>query len=95
MPANMPAFACYGPYSGSYGMHSLCFTTPKGDRFWYSYQTLVAFYHPIRGRVVHRNDWGPTTGKHLNAIDGGDRKNRVSAEEFKRLFQEAYGALES
>ncbi len=40
---------------------------------WYSYDTVVAFYHPSTGRRVRVNAWGPTTGKHLNAIDDGDK----------------------
>jgi hypothetical protein len=50
----------------------------------FSYKTLIAFYTPETGRVVRMNDWRNTTGKHLNQIDGGDQKNRLSGEEFDR-----------
>lgn len=53
---------------------------------WFSYETLVAFQAAGRPRVVRENVWGPTTGKHLNAIDGGDRSSRFCAEEFTRLW---------
>lgn len=56
----------------------------------FSYKTLIAF--SVAGkRVVHQNDWSTTTGKHLNAIDGGDKASRVSHAEFERLFDEMVG----
>jgi hypothetical protein len=55
---------------------------------WFSYQTPVAFQ--VRGglTVVRQNDWGPTTGKHLNAIDGGCKSSRVSGEAFQQAWAE-------
>lgn len=50
---------------------------------WFSYKTVIAFKVLGGARVVRENDWGPTTGKHLNAIDGGNRKGRVSGAEFE------------
>lgn len=60
---------------------------------WFSYQTLVAFAHPTRGMVCVENEWGPTTGKHLNAICA--RSRRVSREEFERLLEEVRPLLVS
>ena len=62
----------YGNYSSdNYGAHTLCFVTPLG-KFWFSYETLVAFN--INGEFhIRKNDWGTTTGKHLNWIN--DNKN--------------------
>ena len=59
----------YGEYSsGNYGVHSLCFNDANGNRFWFSYETLVAFM--IKGEFhIIKNYWGTTTGKHLNWID--------------------------
>ena len=59
----------YGNYSNdNYGAHSLCFSDPQGNRYWYSYETLVAFR--IKGEFhIIKNYWGTTTGKHLNWID--------------------------
>ena len=59
-----------------------------GMSVWFSYKTPVAFYHATTGKVVRKNDWGPTTGKHLNAIDGGLKVQRVSGEEFERRLAE-------
>ena len=36
---------------------------------WYSYSTPVAFQIDGQPLRIARNNWGPTTGKHLNAID--------------------------
>jgi len=81
----LPVITTYGPYAGNYGSHAL--RVDIGPiTVWYSYQTPVAFRvsgHPI---VVRRNDWGPTTGKHLNAIDGGNKSDRVDSEDFQRLW---------
>lgn len=66
---NKPSFYNYGNYSSdNYGVHTLCFTDTKGNRFWYSYDTLVAFC--VKGEFhIRKNMWGTTTGKHLNWID--------------------------
>lgn len=51
----------------------------------FSYQTVIAFQGPD-DFAVRENVWGPTTGKHLNAIDGGDKdakKERIPGEEFE------------
>ncbi len=54
---------------------------------WFSYQTIIAFYFPIVGKYVRQNEWGPTTGKHLNWIDGGDKKaksERLTGKDFEQ-----------
>lgn len=83
----LPKINTYCEYSSAnYGAHCLCVEVGSVT-VWFSYKTPVAFQ--VRGfpRVIHENVWGPTTGKHLNAIDGGgDKKSRVSAEEFERLW---------
>jgi hypothetical protein len=88
----LPAFETYGDYSNSnYGAHCLRFFDAQGNVYWFSYKTLVAF-KPFDGpRVVRQNDWSTTTGKHLNAIDDGDKKSRVDGATFERLFQERFG----
>jgi hypothetical protein len=92
MKTHLPSFSTYGNYSSSnYGAHALKFTDAAGNEFWFSYQTLIAFYGPTGRRVVHQNDWSTTTGKHLNAIDGGDKKSRVDDATFNRLFAETFG----
>lgn len=56
---------------------------------WFSYDTPIAFRVYGQPRVVRENIWGPTTGKHLNAIDGGTKTakaERVSSDEFNRAL---------
>lgn len=43
---------------------------------YFSYETVVAFRAPKYNLVVVENSWGPTTGKHLNWIDGGTDKDK-------------------
>jgi len=49
---------------------------------WFSYKTVIAARAPGFGRIVSENCWSATTGKHLNAIDGGDKKSRLKSDEF-------------
>lgn len=49
---------------------------------WFSYETPVAFSHPSTGLVCRENEWGPTTGRHLNAIEP-DRAKRIPGGEFE------------
>lgn len=58
-------------------------------RVWFSYKTPMAFRTTGGGLVVRENDWGPTTGKHLNAIDGGTKATRIPGDEFERQLQVA------
>lgn len=59
---------------------------------WFSYNTIIGFQLNGR-RVVRENLWGPTTGRHLNWIDDGDKEKRVSGDEFDRRLAEAYVVL--
>lgn len=85
---SLPTINNYGNYSSdNYGVNSL--RVDVGPlTIWFSYQTPVAFQLDGPERVVRENKWGPTTGKHLNWIDGGNHKERVSSEEFERRFNE-------
>ena len=88
---NLPTFENYGDYSSkNYGAHSLRFFDVEGNVFWFSYSTLIAFKAVNGPKVVHKNDWSTTTGKHLNIIDGGDKKARVDAKAFQALFNKAF-----
>lgn len=88
----LPEFSMYGNYSNSnYGVHALVFTDAAGNDFYFSYKTLVAFRANGACIVVMRNYWSTTTGKHLNAVDGGAKKSRVDQATFNRLFAEAFG----
>lgn len=55
---------------------------------WFSYETCIAF-NAGEGTVARENDWGPTTGKHLNAIG---TSNRVPGDVFERMLEEALNA---
>lgn len=65
----------------------------NGITYWFSYQTCVAFQDGDGLRVV-RNEWGPTTGKHLNLIDGGSRE-AVKARMDLRKFNEELAKAET
>ncbi len=82
----LPIFETYGNYASlNYGVNALRFVL--GDMFiWFSYKTPVAFRTPTTGLVVRKNDWGATTGKHLNWIDGGgsNKRNRISGAGFEQ-----------
>ena len=89
----LPQISNYGEYSSNnYGAHTL--RVDIGPlTVWFSYRTPVAFHVPGHDRVVHENDWGPTTGEHLKWIDRGNKKARVSAQEFDRLWKQQVGPL--
>ena len=51
---------------------------------WFSYKTLVAFHTLETGTVCRENDWGPTTGRHLNYVQP-DKARRVDATTFGNM----------
>ncbi len=55
--------------------------TPYVD-IYFSYETPIAFQELGQPLVVRENEWGPTTGKHLNTLQS-DKKLRVSGEQFE------------
>jgi len=86
MKAQLPSISSYGQYSSdNYGAHTLLVDVGP-LRVWFSYKTPVAFHVDGQRRVVLRNYWAATTGKHLNWIDGGDKKSRVDQETFDNLW---------
>ena len=54
---------------------------------YFSYETMIGFKVDGQFPTVRENVWGPTTGKHLNYIDGGDKSSRVDKTEFNRLYE--------
>lgn len=71
------------------GRENFTRVTTQGVSYWFSYRTCVAFnLHDGRGPIVRENEWGPTTGKHLNYIDDGDKASRVSGEVFALLVRD-------
>ena len=89
---NLPTISNYGDYSSSnYGAHSLKVSFDNLD-LYYSYETVIAFNFN-HNLVVSENCWGSTTGKHLNWIDGGDKKNRTPREKFENELKEVLTKL--
>ena len=76
-------------YMGNGRDNALSFSLGGVD-VYFSYKTVVAFR--AEGHlVVRQNVWGPTTGKHLNAIDGGstERKaQRMNEHDFQILLDQ-------
>lgn len=60
---------------------------------YFSYETPIGFTDEFGNTVVRENDWGPTTGKHLNHIDDGDKEGRVSGEDFQKALSKILGEL--
>ena len=73
----------YGKYSGN---NENTIAIMLNDlTIYFSYNTIVAF--DFNGELfVVKNEWGPTTGKHLNWIDGGDKSSRLSSTDFNKLL---------
>lgn len=69
------------------GANAICVSFNNAD-LYFSYRTPVAIRAPGLGLLVRQNDWGPTTGKHLNAIDGGRKSSRVPGEVFEAKLRE-------
>jgi hypothetical protein len=79
----LPSYSVYGA-----NHNAQCFTDANGNTFWFSYTTLVAFKIANFPIVVHENDWGNTTGKHLNLIDGGNRATRLKDAAFRKKLKQ-------
>lgn len=58
-----------------------------GLTIFFSYQTPIAFINS-QGITARKNQWGPTTGKHLNFVST-KQDLRLSGEEFEKRLQEA------
>jgi hypothetical protein len=83
MTTSLPTFSTYCPNTTA--ANALVFDLGNGFRVWYSYKTPVAFSTGNGRILVRENEWGPTTGKHLNAIDRGEG-GRVPGAEFEELL---------
>jgi len=89
----LPTIGSYGNYSNdNYGLNTMKVSVP-GLTLYYSYETIVAFYTWDTGLVVCENVWSVTTGKHLNWIDGGDKKGRLPVEEFDKQLEETMARI--
>lgn len=62
-------------------------TVYVGDvTLYFSYHTVIGFHTYETGTVVRQNDWGPTTGKHINAL-GVDKEDRLDATAFQEKLE--------
>ena len=86
---DLPSIRSYGKYSsGNYGVNSL--RVDVGNvTLYFSYKTVVAFRAPGYSLTVSENIWGPTTGKHLNWIDDGDKGSRLPRDKFEDVLRAA------
>jgi hypothetical protein len=85
---SLPNKSNYGRYSSdNYGSHTQVVKVGSVT-VWYSYDTPVAFEVIGHKRVVSKNYWSRTTGKHLNWIDGGNKASRVDSATFAQLWRE-------
>lgn len=83
----LPTIKSYGEYHGqNYGLNCLMVSFSSGLVLYYSYETIVAFSTSKLGQLVRQNDWSTTTGKHLNWIDGGAKKERLTSGQFEALL---------
>lgn len=82
------SFRSYGNYdSNNYSGHCMALTLGTLT-LYFSYQTVVAFDEDNGdGIQVVANQWGPTTGKHLNWIDGGNKSSRLPKEKFDKALK--------
>ena len=83
----LPTISNYGEYSSdNYGSHTLKVSFPNNFALFYSYDTIIAF-SDREGFVISENNWGTTTGKHLNFLER-DKKARLPRKEFELKLQE-------
>ena len=85
-----PKCECYYPrYSGNYGKHAMTFVDPVGNRFWFSYQTLIGFYSVKLGKSYFiKNLWNNTTARHMCEIS--KKEERIPQEAFDAMLQLAF-----
>jgi hypothetical protein len=57
---------------------------------WFSYETPIAFCGNT-GIVCRRNEWGNTTGRHLNSIQPNHKK-RVDGSNFLKMLENEFSA---
>lgn len=76
----------YGRYnSDNYGKNTLQINL-GGFVLFYSYATVVAF-DDDDGLVISSNEWGPTTGKHLEWISTGRTHTQLSRSAFEEALR--------
>lgn len=71
MPYLLPLPTISHPAIGSTPQPNFTRVTVGNLSLWFSYETPIGFQVGDGSKVVRRNDWGTTTGRHLNYLDGG------------------------
>jgi hypothetical protein len=61
---------------------------------WFSYRTPIAFVAPGHPVTVRENDWGLTTGKHLNHLNYGP-DGRIPGAEFQQRLDSVLSAMQT
>ena len=85
-----PECYCYYPrYSGNYGRNAMAFIDPFGNKFYFSYQTLIGFYSvKLRKEYFLQNYWQNTTARHMFELSR--KENRLPQEAFDAMFDLAF-----
>lgn len=87
--ASTPDFEILGPNFRTVTMHNP--RTAQVLKIWWSYRTVVGFAHSGK-RFVRENEWGPTTGRHINeiaSVGGLTKADRIPGERFDIMLAEA------
>lgn len=45
-----------------------CLDTSKEETVYFSYETPIAFFQANETPLIVKNQWGPTTGRHINKV---------------------------
>lgn len=53
---------------------------------YFSYNTLIAYKLLDKPLRIRKNDWGPTTGGHLNTVSK-DKSIRMQSDNFIKLYK--------
>lgn len=53
---------------------------------WFSYETPIAFKKTNDITYVRQNQWGRTTGKHINMVKANNTCVEVTGEEFEQML---------
>jgi len=57
-----------------------------GVRYWFSFESCIAFRVSGEERVISENVWSAKTGRHLNLV--GPKSDRIPHEEFLRRLEQ-------
>lgn len=76
------------PAVGKTERPNFCVVTVGEMEIWFSYQTPIAFRKHSGPLLVRQNEWGPTTGRHLNYLNVPNA-DRVTGPEFREALANA------